>query len=272
MPKIIILIRDPRISLKNDTTINYYSNLIKEFELSINKNIEKYEHRLMQLLENKLNQYTSENENGANIARNAFKWLRAEKVSNEFKVEKYYTIYYRASFDNDEEHKYYELIKVHDKYIFSNTNFLELSRFLNESSIAENPLNINPSATTNIQKMIDMDNKTLKTRQILVENIFIECQNNFFSHFRDIEGFLRFLEQYLNIFPEIEKINKLIPKNIPNETIRLENCSFGITLRHELDKIIYANITDAVLQKQINLYIKYLYVYNYSEIFSIEPD
>ena len=224
MPEIIILIRDPRCSAKTIKTIEYYSDLIKQFEKSVNKTIERYENQLIKSIGTILKKTTKGNKDEKKMAKMAIKKLKEDALTNQFKVSKHFTIYFRDSFEDDEELTYHQMKIVNGVISLPKSNFPDLLQFINNKSIEiinkndftdtyNDFFSIENDIIIIIQQRIRSNIENCRSRKNIFDSICIECKYNMFSHFRNIDGLIRFLELYHTYAIKIENLTKEISRN-----------------------------------------------------------
>ena len=282
MPEIIILIRDPRIAAKNEETIEYYNKLIKQFEGSINEVVEGYEKKLIEVIENVLIKTTKDKKDEKKMAEEAIKKLKEEALKHQIKISKHFTIYFRDSFEDDEDPTYHEMKIINGKILLPESNFPELLEFINNKSVDiinkrnsldsfEDCYSLENEITINIQQRIKEHLSNCKSRKIIFESIYIECKHNIFSHYRNFNGLIRFFEKYNTYSIRIEKLTEKISKNVKKDITDKKIIELKNKHKKEIDSFINENFDEENSKIYTLAYLKYITADCFCNTFCLRP-
>lgn len=272
-PKILLMIRDPRISEEKKETVLFYNRAVEKFEKKINEKILGY---IKTFHDNTLNALSSPDTKKLETAviNQGVLHLLDEQKTRKFKIKKYFCIYYIESFKKGP--KYYEMNK---NFEITKMDFEIISNLIYEICSQYRPACMSPffdpknyfDVSYGISRRIHEKNSYEITRESMVECIYLEVNYNSFSHFRDFFGYLRFMESFYEIFIPIAKINSSLTVNVNENTSQNKIIEIRGLFKSDMGKIINGAFGYYEYAEYANKYIKYLTVFKFCKMFGIDP-
>lgn len=274
-PKIILLIRDPRISKECKETVFFYKELVKKFERMVNQKVKEYENEHYSRAERVLSQSAKSEEDKANVAKRLTD-LMAKKIEKFF-IDAHFCIYFVDSFK-----KGIKYCKMNNEFCIVKSNFEEIFSLVSEYCITScsNPQSpqsysankywgVNSPLSQRIHQMLlpDISNN----RHKIFEIIYFEVKYNLFSHFRNFFGYLRLMEKYYFKALKLEKIEikirTSIDQNSPDLKIRKLREDHG----NALEKYFTKHLSNPEHIEYIKNYLKYCSTLSFCETFRFDP-
>lgn len=280
LPKIIVLIRDPRISKEDQETVDFYNTLIRNFEDSVNRKIYEFEGDLIDSIKQALlNANKKQKEEEKKAIEKSIEKMKNDRITDMFKILYHFCIYSQEKFSRGRV--YYEM-----DFDFSlrKSDFANLRNVINRI-IAEKHENFVIASQFNPQDYLNIDNQASRhiheatsyaasvenSKKTLFLNIWIEVKYNVFSHFRSIDGYLRFMEGYNRYSHKFEKINKEIASKVKKNLSGPEKISLQEQHRKEIQVDLVKCFDDPIQRAYVLPYLKYLSAVSYSETFGLNP-
>ena len=285
LPDIILLIRDPGVSVEDEKTFLFYKKLVNEFKEGVNYKTRELEKRFIDSVEKVLMEKNGSSKGEADLTTDILKKLREEEELPRFEIYRHFCIYHMPGLGK-QKIKYFQMKRGSKVIKIVESKFSDLIRIIrmrlqekkrkNESMDtfrAEKYFGIDAEPSKLIHDTIIRSN--LKNKEKIFSNILIEVKYNVFSHFRNIEGYLRFMEQFNQYLLKFEKINAKISREINNTRPgeELDSTISKLKEKHKqrLSKIINKSFIDPNLIVFVLPYLKYLSSTTYCETFRLSP-
>ena len=206
---------------------------------------------------------------------------KENNITNQFKISNHFAIYFSLDFDDDEI-KYYQMKNIDGNIELSQSNFQDLFELINEKAL--NLIN-NPDPLDFPEDFFSVQNETTKailrqikeytnawnTRQNILENIYIECKYNIFSHYTSIDGLIRFLERYNSYILKNEVLYAEISENVKQGITQPQMKNLRKKHKQILDEFINEDCKEKDLRNNMHLYLKYITAHHFSESFCLLP-
>ena len=282
MPDIILLIKDPRISEEDRETIEFYNKIVKEFESSVNEKVKDLEISFINSIERVLRESKKSSKEEKKMAEDQIKKLKEEINIPEFKIYKHFCVYYQKGFGRNRD-LYYQMKDTMQGIQIEESNFEELMDLITSCLISragthesaldfkrENFLDFEGTPSFLIHNELCSSSRV--SREAIFQNILIEIKYNVFSHFRNIDGYLRFMEPFNKYLVKFEKVNNEISKEIKNVTeAKLNETIRKLKQKHyeKLEEIIKKEFQEDNLRRFVMPYLKYLSAINFCDTFRL---
>lgn len=249
----------------------FYQKIVEEFEEKVNNKVKLLQESIILKL-SQSGQY------------NPFSSPEGYSIPK-FKIYSYLCIYYQAGFGSS-PCKYFEMKQINTNIFIEESNFQNLQKWIVNFSLAKKQeiarlnefkgadyFNLENSYSISLHDNIVYSMR--HNKELIFQSIFLEIEYGALSHFRNIDGYLRFIEQFNPHLDKFEKLNLEISEKIKGITSQLElsrkisECKIEHrdkrqTLHNDLN-------IDENLKVYFYPYLKYLCAVNFTKQFRLSP-
>ena len=221
LPKIILLIRDPRVSKPHKKTLKFYSKIVASFQEKVNMRVSEMENDYIRRINEVILKSPNSSKKKKKQATEAIENLSNQIPIAQFKISCYFCVYFRQGFV-EEKSKY---LQMKTSRTIEVSNFEDLSNKIKEY-LQENLKSISIANEFSHGEFFGIENPNSQkiheilcryrccSKEIIFKNVLLEIKYNVFSHFRNIDGYLRFIEKFDKYLVQFEKLNAKISKKI----------------------------------------------------------
>ena len=279
MPKIILLIRDPRYSKAHEETITFYSKLVRKFQKKVNECVKKMESDYIKRIKEVIEESENSNKDEKRMAKEAISNLDNKSSRVKFNISCYFCVYFREGFAGESS----QYFQMKTSSIIMESNFEELRDKIKEY-LQEKLTEISNANEFDHEKFFNIANHNTErihnilssfrscSKEIIFKNILLEVKYNVFSHFRNSDGYLRFMEKFNKYLVKFEKLNAEISKKIKSSKPGDETDQKIYELKEKHAKCKNKIITEAFqseFKEYVPLYLKYLSAMSYCDTFRL---